>query len=237
MLGQTSGPQRMTITTEGNDNVGILAEETFFPLGALIWRLQVGLNGREYQVYIDITQHQQEDKEATYVFLCMQKGKVLSICAEDDFRYILEVWMRWGFPISGHRHDVNWSVISRLLHCFPTHSSKIASPKKPLNTVRKPLAVVRKDFTFITQHLWPVTTIHPGSNATGFLFLPLILQHDIFGYWNMHGLFQLGAASCTTTKLATEYMTHWMELTIQCFFTDMQGFCHDPVTLQVPVFH
>lgn len=85
----------MTIAAEGHDNVGILAEQNIFHPGASIQRLQVGLNGREYHMYFDITRHEQEDQEATYVFLRMQEGtKVLSICAEDDFGYILEVWMR-----------------------------------------------------------------------------------------------------------------------------------------------
>ena len=83
------------ISAEGNDNVGILAHETIFPLGASIRRLQMGINRREYRIYFDITRHQQQDKEATYVFLHMQDvPKALSMCAEDDFGYIMEVWMR-----------------------------------------------------------------------------------------------------------------------------------------------
>ena len=125
---------------------------------------------------------------------------------------------QWHWPLS-HQLPLLLSF------CVQFSESIIFHDKFSTVTVRKPLAAARKkDFACATQHPNPITTIHRGGNGTGFLSLPHKLQHKIFGYWNVHDLFQLSTASHTTAKLATEYMAHQMELTIQCFFTDMQGF-------------
>ena len=99
------------------------------------------------------------------------------------------------------------------------------STEKPVNSLRRPLTVARKnDFTFATRRPRAIMSVHSANNAAGFLSLPVELQLEVFGYCNVHVLFQLGAASRRITKLAVEYMTLRMELTIQRFFSDVQGF-------------
>ena len=228
VLDQNSAPCQMMITHEDNDNVGILAEQTMFPLGASIQRLHVGLNGRQYHVYFDITCHEQEDEEATYVFLCMQDGpKVISICAEDDFGSshiggLVEVSHTCKMMPT---HHINLFISPRL-HChYPVKSSNDASYEKPLNTVTKPLAAARKkDFPCTTCRPRAITSIHPASNATGFLSLPVELQLENLSYCNVHELFQMGAATRKIAKLAAEYISHRMDLAIHHFFTDIESF-------------
>ena len=99
------------------------------------------------------------------------------------------------------------------------------SYNKVSKTLTKPLAAARKkDFPCATHRPWAITLIPPANSAMGFLSLPLELQLDIFSHWNVHDLFQMGAASHKTAMLATEYMSHQMDLAIHRFFKDVQSF-------------
>ena len=96
VVGQISGPRRMTITHEGSNDVGILAEQTVFSLGATIRKWHVSVDNKLFRVYFDITRHEIDHENATYVFLRMpQQRKFISICAEDDMAHLLELWLRY----------------------------------------------------------------------------------------------------------------------------------------------
>lgn len=98
IVGRTSGPRRMSISIEGPQDIGILVQETVFPIGASIHRLHVRADSRDYCLYFDKIGHKDDHDNATYVFLCFQNGyngkKFINICVEDDMPYLLEVWLR-----------------------------------------------------------------------------------------------------------------------------------------------
>jgi len=96
VIGQTSGPRRMTISHEGTNDVGVLAEETVFALGTTIRKWHVSIDNKLFRVYFDITRHENNHKNVTYVFLHMpQQQKFISICAEDVMAHLLELWLRY----------------------------------------------------------------------------------------------------------------------------------------------
>ena len=69
LLGKTSGPCRMTVRMEGEDNVGILQDQNVFSPAMHISSVTVTVNDKCFRVYFDRQMHNTEHEDTIYVIL------------------------------------------------------------------------------------------------------------------------------------------------------------------------
>ena len=93
VLGNISGPRRMTVRVEGKGYVGILEDENVFPLSTHVTSIGVAVNDKLFRVYFDRKLHKAEDENNIYVVIRLRSdAEAISIDINEDMPDIVDVF-------------------------------------------------------------------------------------------------------------------------------------------------
>lgn len=93
LLGKTSGPHRMTVCMEGEDNGGILEDQNIFSPVMHISSVAITVNDKSFRVYFDKQMHTAEHEDSIYVVLCLlSQTEAIDINLNEDMPDIVDVF-------------------------------------------------------------------------------------------------------------------------------------------------